>query len=223
MNHSLTEQSQRFSYKPLLWLLAIPLLNVLYALQNGPGDKVHSLVTSVDINTPFIPAFAIPYVIWYPFLFLTLVLILRKSEKQYYQTLLALCMGLILCNLVYAFFQTTVPRPEVPSTGFLNHLVSFVYANDEPFNCFPSIHVLTSSLMIAGSSVLGWKIRIPVVVIALSIIASTLFIKQHVIADVMAGMLVAKFMFWCSGQLLPIIRHRLTSRNQRGLPYADHK
>lgn len=195
-------------YKPLLWLLAIPLLYLLYGLQNHPSANVHSFVAEVDRNTPFIPAFSVPYLLWYPFLFIVLTLIFRRSKRQYYRTLLALCLGLVVSNLIYSVFQTTVPRPEVGPTGIFNRLVSFVYANDEPYNCFPSIHVMTSTLMLFGSAALRWTARIPVVLVALTIIASTLFIKQHVIADVFAGMLVARFTFWAAAPLLEWISIR---------------
>lgn len=217
-------QNRRFSnYKPLWGLLAIPVLNVLYLLQNHPRDGVQSLVTEVDRNTPFIPEFAVPYLIWYPFLFLVFVMILRADKREYDRTLLACCLGLLASNLIFSLFQTTVPRPEVGSTGFFNHLVSYVYAGDKPYNCFPSVHVMTSTLMILGSRALNWKLRVPVILVASSIIASTLFIKQHVIADVMAGMLVARFVFWFAEYLLPIIRLRLMTGNAKRARYADYE
>ncbi|RKP56161.1 inositol phosphorylceramide synthase [Cohnella endophytica] len=204
------------TYKPLLWLLAIPLLNLLYALQNHSSTGVQSLVTEVDRNTPFIPAFSVPYLLWYPFLFIVLTLILLRDKRQYYRTLLSLCLGLLVSNLIFLMFQTTVPRPEVPAMGTFNRLVSLVYANDEPYNCFPSIHVMTSTLMLFGSAALRWQVRIPVVVFALSIIASTLFIKQHVIADVLAGILIAPLVYWAADLLL----EKLSSRKKAPSPNA---
>ncbi|WP_256759824.1 phosphatase PAP2 family protein [Cohnella sp. WQ 127256] len=211
-------------YKPLLWLLAVPLLNILYALQNHSGDQVQSLVTDVDRSTPFIPEFAVPYMIWYPFLILVFVLILRKDKQEYYRTVLAMCLGLLLSNMIFFMFQTIVPRPEVSSSGFFNHLVSFVYANDKPYNCFPSVHVMTSTLMIFGSQALGWMKRIPIILIALCIIVSTLFIKQHVIADVLAGMLLARFVFWFAAYLLPVFNKRMTTGSAKeAVHYADYE
>ncbi|MFC5405581.1 phosphatase PAP2 family protein [Cohnella soli] len=189
-------------YRHLFALLAIPLLNLLYLTQNHTSSRVWSLVTEPDIAFPFVPAFAVPYLLWYPFLFLVLTLVLRRSVRQYYRTILALCIGVLVASLTYFLFQTTVPRPTVEPEGFFNGLVSFVYAHDEPFNCFPSTHVLSSTLMIYGAVVLGRKTRIAIFLFSLTIIASTLFIKQHVIADVLAGVLVAKFSYEFAGLLL---------------------
>ena len=52
-------------------------------------------------------------------------------------------MGLLLCYSVYAIYQTTVPRPELIGSDWLLRTVQWVYRSDEPFNCFPSTHVLT--------------------------------------------------------------------------------
>ncbi len=218
------ERKSIASYKPLLGLLAIPAFNFFYGLQNHSGEHVQSLVTDVDRNTPFIPGFVVPYMLWYPFLILVFFLVLRKDKTKYYRLLLALCLGLFLSNVVYLFFQTTVPRPAVDSTGFFNNLVSIVYANDEPYNCFPSIHVMSSMLMIYGVQALRWRVRIPLALFALTIIVSTLFVKQHVIADLLAGMLLAKFTFWLAGEWLPVIlRRRALIKSARGASHADYK
>ncbi|MFC4303908.1 phosphatase PAP2 family protein [Cohnella boryungensis] len=201
------------AYKPLLGLLAIPAINILYVLQNRAGGTALSLETEVDRSFPFVPEFSLPYALWYPFLLLVMVLILRKDKLEYYRTLLSLCLGLLLSNLVFLLFQTTVPRPEVEPTGMFNQLVLFVYANDQPYNCFPSVHVLTSALMIYGSRALKWRAKIPIAVVAVSIIASTVYIKQHVFADVMGGLLAAKLVFWLAGELM-----RLLAARTGGLP-----
>ncbi|OXS53132.1 hypothetical protein B1A99_30480 [Cohnella sp. CIP 111063] len=190
------------AWRPLLWLLLIPAINLLYVLQNRAAGNARSLVTEVDGSIPFVPAFALPYSLWYPFLFVVFVLVLRKDKREYFRLLLAFCLGLLLSNLVFLVFQTTVPRPEIGTEGFFHGIVSFIYANDQPYNCFPSVHVLTSALMIYGARRLGMAAKIPIAVVAVSIIVSTVFIKQHVIADVMAGLLAAKLVFWLAGELI---------------------
>lgn len=200
------------AWKPLLWLLLIPTLNLLYVFQNRAAADAWSLMTEVDASLPFVPAFALPYSLWYPFLFVVFALVLRKDRREYFRLLLAFCLGLLLSNLVFLLFQTTVPRPEIGSDGFFHGLVSFIYTNDQPYNCFPSVHVLTSALMVYGSRVLSRAAKIPIFVVAASIIVSTVMIKQHVIADVLAGLLAAKLVFWLSGALIARLSERKRSR-----------
>ncbi|MBB6671841.1 phosphatase PAP2 family protein [Cohnella nanjingensis] len=195
----------------LLWLAVIPVLNIFYGYLNHPTEHVYSLVTDLDRLTPFVPSFIIPYVLWYPFKAAVLIGLAFKDRAVYYRTLLALCGGLVLAYIVYALFQTTVPRPEaLDEKGVLNRMIWFVYSHDEPFNCFPSIHVLTSYLMLRGARVFGRTIRWAATIMSILIIASTVLIKQHVLADVVGGILAGELLFRSAGIAVSFLRgHRM--------------
>ena len=180
----------------LLWLMVLPLLSSIYGLLNHPGEHVVQLVTGFDRWTPFVPVFVLPYLLWYLYVPAVLVGLAFKDKIAYYRTLLALCGGLVLSYLVYALFQTTVPRPEgLTDTGILNRLVGWVYAHDRPFNCFPSIHVVTSYLMWRSARVFRPGVRGACMIMSMLIILSTLLLKQHVLADVAGGILVGEWVF----------------------------
>lgn len=182
----------------LCFLVSIPIVNSSYWLLNNSDRGVYSLVTSFDRSVPFITAFAIPYALWYPFVFLTLAYLCYIDKEAYFKTLISFDIGLVACYTVYFFFQTTVPRPEVVGTGFCSDLLRIIYSSDKPYNCFPSIHVLTSYLMIKGIkwSKVKQKYVLPIVsVSAVLIILSTLFIRQHVILDVVSGVFLGDLVF----------------------------
>lgn len=193
--------------KHLLWTLAIPLLHIFYIRLNQPGEQVHSLVSVIDKTIPFLPVFVIPYTFWYPFIAIALIGMLHKDAWTYFRTLLSLCLGLVVCYVTYHFFQTTVPRPVVTGTGIIPSLLRWVYTNDQPFNCFPSIHVLSSYLIIKGAGAFGTKTRITLRLIASTIIVSTLFVKQHVLLDVGAAIFLGELLYNALG-----IFFRQTSR-----------
>ncbi|MCQ6557528.1 phosphatase PAP2 family protein [Paenibacillus mendelii] len=183
---------------PLLWLLAIPVLNLFYTILNHGETNVRSLVTGLDERIPFVPAFIIPYVIWYPFIITMLIVLFLKNRRTYYRTLLTLCLGLITCYIIYYFYQTTVGRPIITENGPLYGLVKLIYATDRPYNCFPSIHVFTSYLMLKGmSDCANWSrtARLGSTVISWTIIVSTLFVKQHVWLDIVGGIVVAEVLY----------------------------
>jgi len=163
------------------------------------------LITPLDRQIPFLPAFIIPYIVWYPFIALTLLFIFLKDVRVYFKTLLALCLGLLVSYVFYYYFQTTVPRPQVGERGILNYLVQFIYRHDLPYNCFPSIHVLTSYLMMKGAKVFKCWARLMVQFIGMMIIASTLFVKQHVLADVGMAIIVAESTFLLAKLILPYL------------------
>jgi len=184
--------------KPLYLMLSIPMLNIIYGLLNNTDRGVYSMVTDLDLHTPFLKIFVIPYIIWYFFIFGTLVFFCFKDKKLYYRTLTAVNLGLLACYGIYFIFQTHVPRPELVGHDFLTKLVALVYSNDQPYNAFPSIHVLMSFLMIKGINKYQGKNYLNMSIVYLNvilIILSTLFIKQHVILDVFAAIVLGSLIF----------------------------
>ncbi|WP_442600801.1 phosphatase PAP2 family protein [Paenibacillus sp. KN14-4R] len=210
-------KSKFHNYLPLLWLLAIPILNICYGFLNHGGVQVWSLMTAFDQSIPFIPAFIIPYLLWYPFIIGMLVLFFLKNKTTYYLTLLSLCVGLILCYIIYYFFQTTVPRPQITiDHGLLGTLVNFVYQTDAPYNCFPSIHVMTSYVILRGLSncpQISRIIRVSVHIMSWSIILSTLFVKQHVWADIVGAVLLVEIVYYAVSKWMPA-KHEQILRKQ---------
>lgn len=194
------------AYAPLLWILVIPVLNLFYGPLNHGNGTVSSLMTDLDKQIPFIPVFIIPYLLWYPFIIVMLIAFFVSNKQVYYLTLLTQCLWLISCYLVYALFQTTVPRPSIPEYGILYKLVAFVYNTDQPFNCFPSIHVLTSYLVIKGASLcrkLPKLCRAAVYTCSWSIICSTLFVKQHVLLDIAGAIVLIEILWYVLSRLSP--------------------
>ncbi len=86
---------------------------------------------------------------------------------------------------------------------FLSKVMYNYYQDDLPVNCFPSLHAANSTLSAyflskdSGKSVIFW-------LIAIGIILSTLFARQHVIADEISGFLVAIFAAKASEKIIPI-------------------
>lgn len=184
------------------------MLNIFYTRLNHDHGQVHNLMTDLDHAIPFVPIFILPYVIWYAFIVIMLATFCAKDRGLYYRTLFTQCLGLIACFIIYSVFQTTVPRPEIPVEGMLYRVVNWVYSTDNPYNCFPSVHVLTSYLMIKGTNAcpgLPKPAKILAKLCAVSIIVSTLFVKQHALLDIAAAVLLV--------ELLWAVVFRLTARS----------
>jgi hypothetical protein len=196
----------------LLFLLVIPLLAQIYELLNNRNEDAIDISTSVDQSIPFLPIFIIPYIIWYGYIFLYLIYFWFKNTKVYLKTLLIIAIGEIICFMIYFFFQTTVLRPEVTEDYFLNQLVKWIYHHDEPFNCFPSIHVLTTFAIMLGSLHIKEKHVVTTIfthLVGTLIIVSTLFVKQHVIFDMISSVFLVAFLY---GFMFEIQSFRLFER-----------
>ncbi|WP_189010927.1 phosphatase PAP2 family protein [Paenibacillus marchantiophytorum] len=176
-------------------LLLIPLVGLIYVHLNQADGRAYNLVTDLDRQIPFIKGFIVPYLSWYGFLLIGFLYLAHKDRRNYYFTILEMVMGLLLCYGVYAIYQTTVPRPELTETDWLLRMVEWVYRSDQPFNCFPSTHVLTSYVLMraylrTNRVAIGYKIAISSM--SLLIIVSTQFVKQHVLLDIVGAVVVAE-------------------------------
>lgn len=191
-------QEVKQSLKSLCLMLSIPMLNIIYCFLNNADRGAYNLVTDLDLNVPFLKVFILPYLIWYFFIFGTLIYFCFKDKKIYHRTLIAINLGLLISYGIYFVFQTHVPRPELTGTDFLTRLIAFVYSNDQPYNAFPSIHVLVSFLMIKainkypGKNLLNISF---VYLIAVLIMLATQFIKQHVILDLLSAVVLGSLIF----------------------------
>lgn len=179
-------------------LFSIPLLSIIYGILNNSNRGVYSLVTDIDRIIPLNKYFVIPYVFWYLYIFGMFVYLLLKDEEIYYKTLISYNLGMIVCFIIYYIFQTTTPRPFLVGEDVLTRMIMYIYNNDKPFNCFPSIHCISSYLMIVAV----WKLentkkwfRIIIGGTSFIIIISTLFIKQHVILDAISAIILGDIIF----------------------------
>ncbi|WNR44153.1 phosphatase PAP2 family protein [Paenibacillus roseipurpureus] len=176
-------------------LLLIPLVGLIYIHLNQDTGKAYSLMTNLDRQIPFIQGFVVPYLFWYAFLAGGFLYLVYRDRANYVRTLIEFILGLLLCYGVYAIYQTTVPRPALVGSDWLTQTMQWVYNSDEPFNCFPSTHVLTAYLMMRAylrSKRIARGYQFVTAAIAMLIIVSTLFVKQHVILDLVGAVLVAE-------------------------------
>ena len=182
-----------------LWGLSILLISLTYPILNQNRGNTNDLFTAVDKFIPFNKYFILPYVSWYVFMpFFSAVLCILDKER-YFKLLITLNIGMITCYIIYYFYPTYVPRPMIIGTDFFSNTVLNLYEVDNPYNCFPSIHVLNSVLiaLYTYESEKVYKfIKAICVIISGSIILSTMFIKQHYFADVVAGIIFACVLYF---------------------------
>lgn len=202
------------NFVPLSYLISIPILNIFYGLLNSGSRGMNSLMTDLDRSIPFLKAFIVPYVLWYPFIFAVFVYLCIRDRQTYYRTLIIFNVGLLVCYFIYFTYQTTVPRPVLIDDDWMTQIVRWIYSNDQPFNCFPSIHVFTSYLMaraVQMSAQTNKSMKIGVMLLATIIILSTVFVKQHVVLDIAGAILTVEALTLLIIAFLPLLRIRYAS------------
>jgi PAP2 superfamily. len=212
---------QNVAYLSLM--LSIPILSAIYPLLNKVSPNgAGSLVTNIDKAIPFIPAFILAYVAWYPFIILTLLYLCIKDKKIYLRTLASIDIGLLVAFVFFYIFQTYVPRPVVDGTDIFSQIVRIIYSCDKPYNCFPSIHVLECYLMMKGIHEYTKAPKATVIFIdfmSVLIIVSTWFVKQHVILDAVGGIYIGEVIF----NAVPVLSMAVITLNKLRLKYTTNQ
>lgn len=181
------------------WIGSLLVSKLIYNFLNNNSRNVYNLTTDLDRITPFLKIFVIPYLFWFLFLGISLTYLCLKKRRLYYKTLIIINIGMLLCYVIYYFFQTTVTRPFLEGSDILSNLVKLVYNSDQPYNCFPSSHCFTTYVImksICSKSIKSKSMKFFVCVAGLLIITSTLFMKQHVIMDAISAVFLGQVLFY---------------------------
>ncbi len=192
-----------FSRHPI-WFMAFYLvfyLSVFHWLEANitvPEVWVHC---RLDDLIPFCKYAVIPYFAWFVWIPFTLFYLLWKAPRaDFWRLCLPLFAGMTIALAVYVVVPNGLDlRPyRVYGSDFFARTVRQLYATDTATNVCPSIHVFNSvTLMMAyyrsrifDEPCRRWM-RPAAAVLCVSIIASTVLLKQHSCIDVVLGILLA--------------------------------
>lgn len=157
---------------------------------------------ALDDYIPFCEVFIVPYLLWFVYVAATVAFFFLKDKDDYYKCCTFLFTGMTVFLLVSTLWPNGHHlRPFIlPRENIFTELVAMIYRADTPTNLWPSIHVYNSigaHLAVMHNETLRSKkpIWMGSGILALSIILSTMFIKQHSVFDVLTGILMGAFMY----------------------------
>ena len=160
------------------------------------GIGYHSLASfrlvhvPLDDVIPFCAPFVVPYVVWYPFVGLSLLYTVLYDVDAFRWQMRFFLVTYTVAYVAFFFWPTGQDmRPALGEGGgpFV-WLLRLIYAADPPTNCCPSLHVVGSigaALGLSDSRRFGrplWRAGIWAMAALISV--STVFVKQHSAADV---------------------------------------
>lgn len=180
----------------LLAVLSIAGQGLIYTLIGQlSGQRAIPVNNWLDDRIPYLSWFVVPYAIWMPLLYIAFIYLGVTNRSLYIKSILTYNIAVMISNLIFILYPTHMPRPDIAGSDIFSMLVQFIYSNDQPVNCLPSIHCLTSYLLLITMNrhkLLSSGLRITFSIVFWSIIASTFFIKQHALVDVIGGILLAE-------------------------------
>ncbi len=158
-------------------------------LNHGPYRLF--LRSPIDQALPVVPLFVVPYVSLQPFIYASLVIFLLFRARVFQSAVLSMIVTFMVSYVFFAFLQTFVDRPVLTGDDVFTKMVRDVYAGDHPFNDFPSLHVSTSTIIAIHWWRFGRRFTWPLILWAALIATSTVMVRQHYVADVAGGLILA--------------------------------
>ena len=201
MRDKVKELLYRYRHGWILLYLVIYQIWFVY-VERTVTRRFHIVHMAVDDYIPFIEIFIVPYLLWFGYVAFAIAWFFFKDVQDFYK----ICTFLFVGMTVFLVISTVYPnghylRPRVfERDNIFITMVKGLYMIDTPTNLFPSIHVYNSlgvHLAVMHSDKLKekkWVRRISFVLMC-TIIASTMFLKQHSVFDVGTGCVMALIMY----------------------------
>lgn len=179
------------------WLLGLIALALAYFATQHVGLRYHVVHLPLDDRIPFCPAFVVFYILWYFYVPGCMLWACLRAKDVFCRQVAALFSGAFVCAAVFVLYPTCVDfRPSAAGPGLARALCRLIYANDAPVNVFPSLHCYEALVMhLATFRVPPLRahkaLRLASFALVVLICLSTLLIKQHSAADLIAGCALA--------------------------------
>ena len=186
----------------IVWIVVIEMVGRFAATL--PTTEI---TTALDRKIPLIPEFVWAYQLCYYFPLLPFFI--AKDWHRFNRGLLTIVVANLPALAMYLIFPVFIARPEL-GHSFSERVLHFIYTTDyQPSaNKLPSLHVVFSwivYLMCRKQGLPRWAEQL-IFWLAFVISVSTLFVKQHILYDVISGTAWAFAAWWIAGKLYDRIR-----------------
>lgn len=193
---------ERYKHAIPLFIYAIIYLSWFGYLEKTVKRPANLIHMNLDDKIPFCEVFIVPYLLWFVYISAVVLYFFFKDKQDYYRA----CTFLFTGMTVFLVVSTLWPnghhlRPAVmPRDNIFSTMVAMLYKTDTPTNLWPSIHVYNSlgaHFAVFRNEKLRRKpvVHIGSLVLCVSIILSTMFLKQHSVFDVLTAFIMAAVMY----------------------------
>lgn len=173
-----------------------------FALEERKSADYMIVHMNIDDYIPFCEGFVVPYLLWFVYVPAVVIYLFLHDREGYWRSTLLLCAGMT----VFLIISTFIPnmhhlRPrQLERDNIFTWMIGLLWKADTPTNLFPSIHVYNSLgahfAVLNNEKLSGNKwIRYGSLVLCISIILSTMFIKQHSMFDVLTAFIMSAAMY----------------------------
>ncbi|MBQ8043590.1 MAG: phosphatase PAP2 family protein [Clostridia bacterium] len=217
----MSERLKKFAKKyNHIWILSYGFLYLIWFtyLEKNVTTEYTPMYCKLDDYIPFNEIFVIPYCLWFFYVAIFVAIFFFLDKKEYYRFCSFLFVVMSICLLICTLFpngQDLRPTTFARDNALVDMVKSF-YTTDTSTNVFPSIHCF-NSIVIAIAVYKSTHLRklkhykallIGCILLSLSIMLSTVFIKQHSILDMFGALALSACMY-------PFIYTNIFSKNKQ--------
>lgn len=174
-------------------ICAVILQTTIYYTGRLFGSGAYPVGSALDSKIPYISGFIYLYVSWFILIFLIPYMISRYDKESFFKHMTALALSLFITLIIYIAFPTIMERYVITTDTFNDRIVRAVYAKGSVLCCAPSLHILLATLFVFPvfrNDAIPDLFKIFTYTMSLGITLSTVFVKQHVLIDIPASMIV---------------------------------
>jgi len=169
-----------------LLLLIFLIVKSLYIPLNKRKSKYYWKI-KFDNHIPLIPIFSIPYIGYYPYIIMTIILLWNsKYINIFFITYIFIS---VLASIFWFFIPNGVKRPKINNNDIFSKITRYIHKFDGDTNGFPSAHIYATLICSYFLLILFPEYSLIIWTINLLICASTILIKQHYILDILGGII----------------------------------
>jgi membrane-associated phospholipid phosphatase len=175
-------------------LILVPAASVSYLLTNQlSAGRSNPMILAFPFEPlPFIPAFIYFYISYHVLIVFSLFVYALQADHlpTLRRFVFALVTSVLIAAIIFILLPTTVTRPMINGDSLSLRITQFVYSNDQPYNCFPSLHVTWSLICCYYlQKQIGFRRFLTLLnsMLFIMICLSTLFVRQHYVLDVIGG------------------------------------
>lgn len=209
-------------YQHFAILITFVFLTIWFGYLKKTIVPKYIMYCALDSYIPFIKEFIVAYYAWFLYMGFGFIYLGLVSKKDFYRLFAFLVSNMVIAYILFMIFPNgQFARPIITQNDIFSRMVKFIYSVDATNNVCPSLHVANAigvHLALVNCDKLNsrYYLKRTSLVLTVLISLSTVFVKQHSVLDVLAGIALALIVYLCIYQAPKLFRQPYNLYEEEG-------